>query len=226
MSSEARYRTAPVASKGMPPGIPYIVANEAAERYSFYGMRAILVIFMTKYLMNAQGELDPMTNEQATAWFHMFVWAVYSFPILGAILSDAFLGKYRTIMALSIVYCLGHLTLAIDDSRVGLGLGLALIAMGSGGIKPCVSAHVGDQFGPSNAYVLTKVLLRDQRGRARVDLVCGASPSPVRTVGRIRSPGCADGAGDIRLLEWTQQVCAHPSWGARVRSRSVQCGRS
>lgn len=157
MSSEARYRTAPVASKGMPPGIPYIVANEAAERYSFYGMRAILVIFMTKYLMNAQGELDPMTNEQATAWFHMFVWAVYSFPILGAILSDAFLGKYRTIMALSIVYCLGHLTLAIDDSRVGLGLGLALIAMGSGGIKPCVSAHVGDQFGPSNAYLLTKV---------------------------------------------------------------------
>jgi len=157
MRPEAGYRTAPLALKGMPPGIPYIVANEAAERYSFYGMRAILVIFMTKYVMNAQGELDPMTDEQATAWFHVFVWAVYSFPILGAILSDAFLGKYRTIMALSIVYCLGHLTLAIDDSRFGLGLGLALIAMGSGGIKPCVSAHVGDQFGPSNAYLLTKV---------------------------------------------------------------------
>ena len=157
MASTPRYRTAPTPMTGMPPGIPYIVANEAAERYSFYGMRAILVIFMTKYLMNAEGQLDVMTDDQAKAWFHVFVMAVYSFPILGSILSDALLGKYRTIMALSVVYCLGHLTLAIDDSRAGLAVGLALIAMGSGGIKPCVSAHVGDQFGPSNAYLLTKV---------------------------------------------------------------------
>ncbi|MBT8469829.1 MAG: MFS transporter, partial [Deltaproteobacteria bacterium] len=152
-----RYRTAPAPSKGMPAGIPYIVANEAAERYSFYGMRAILVIFMTKYLMNTEGELDLMTDEQAKTWFHAFVTAVYTFPIFGAMISDGVLGKYRTIMVLSIVYCLGHLTLAIDDSRFGLGLGLALIAVGSGGIKPCVSAHVGDQFGQSNAYLLTKV---------------------------------------------------------------------
>jgi len=142
---------------GMPPGIPYIVANEGAERYSFYGMRAILVIFMTKFLMNAQGELDVMTDEQAKTWFHGFVTAVYFFPILGAIISDAFLGKYRTIMTLSIVYCLGHLTLAIDDTRTGLALGLGLIAVGSGGIKPCVSAHVGDQFGQTNSYLLPKV---------------------------------------------------------------------
>ena len=141
----------------LPPGVPYIVANEAAERYSYYGMRAILVIFMTRYLTDAQGELDVMTDEQAKAWFHVFGTAVYSFPIVGAILSDAFLGKYRTIIALSLVYCLGHLTLAIDDTRLGLGVGLGLIAIGSGGIKPCVSAHVGDQFGPTNAYLLPKV---------------------------------------------------------------------
>jgi POT family proton-dependent oligopeptide transporter len=120
-------------------------------------MRAILVIFMTKFLMNANGELDLMTDEQAKAWFHGFVTAVYFFPIFGAIISDAFFGKYRTIMALSIVYCLGHLTLAIDDTRTGLALGLALIAIGSGGIKPCVSAHVGDQFGQTNANLLSKV---------------------------------------------------------------------
>ncbi len=157
MPTKARYRTAPEPMSGMPPGIPYIVANEAAERYSYYGMRAILVIFMTKYLMSAHGELDLMTDEEAKTWFHVFVTAVYSFPIVGAILSDAFLGKYRTIMALSIVYCLGHLTLAIDDTRVGLGVGLGLIAIGSGGIKPCVSAHVGDQFGQTNAGLLPKV---------------------------------------------------------------------
>jgi len=157
MSGQARYRTAPAPTKGMPPGIPYIVANEAAERYSYYGMRAILVIFMTKFLMSAQGELDVMTDEQAKTWFHGFVTAVYFFPILGAIISDAFLGKYRTIMLLSIVYCLGHLALALDDSRAGLVLGLGLIAVGSGGIKPCVSAHVGDQFGQTNSDLLTKV---------------------------------------------------------------------
>ena len=157
MPDSTRYRTAPEPRSGMPPGIPYIVANEAAERYSYYGMRAILVVFMTKYLMGPNGELDLMSDEQAKTWFHVFVTAVYAFPILGAILADAFLGKYRTIMALSIVYCLGHLALAVDDSRSGLAIGLGLIAIGSGGIKPCVSAHVGDQFGPSNAVLLPKV---------------------------------------------------------------------
>ena len=88
MASTPRYRTAPTPMTGMPPGIPYIVANEAAERYSFYGMRAILVIFMTKYLMNAEGQLEVMTDDQAKAWFHVFVMAVYSFPILGSILSE------------------------------------------------------------------------------------------------------------------------------------------
>ena len=54
------------------------------------------------------------------------------------------------------MYCLGHLTLAIDDTRTGLALGLGLIAVGSGGIKPCVSAHLGDQFGETNARLLPK----------------------------------------------------------------------
>ena len=157
MLSRAPYRTAPAPISGMPPGIPYIVGNEAAERYSYYGMRAILVIFMTQFLMSGRGELDVMTDDQAKTWFHGFVTAVYFFPIVGAVVSDAFLGKYRTIMALSIVYCLGHLALAIDDTRTGLVLGLGLIAIGSGGIKPCVSAHVGDQFGQTNAALLPKV---------------------------------------------------------------------
>ncbi|MEM7135015.1 MAG: POT family MFS transporter [Myxococcota bacterium] len=157
MSGQPKYRTAPAPTQGMPRGIPYIVANEAAERYSYYGMRAILVIFMTKYLMSGAGELDLMSDADAKKWFHGFVTAVYFFPILGAIIADGFLGKYRTIILLSIVYCLGHLTLAIDDTRTGLAIGLGLIAVGSGGIKPCVSAHVGDQFGQTNSHLLPKV---------------------------------------------------------------------
>ncbi len=149
------YATAPRPSTRMPGGIPYIIGNEAAERFSYYGMRSILVVFMTQYVMGADGELAVMTDEQAKSWYHLFGWAVYATPLLGALLSDVWLGKYRTILLLSVVYCLGHLALALDDTRTGLAIGLGLIALGSGGIKPCVSAHVGDQFGLSNARLLS-----------------------------------------------------------------------
>ena len=141
----------------MPAGIPFIVSNEAAERFSYYGMRAILVVFMTQYLVDGEGRLAAMNDEQARSWYHLFCFGVYFTPVLGALLSDIRLGKYRTILSLSLIYCLGHLALAIDDTQEGLALGLFLIALGSGGIKPCVSAHVGDQFGRSNAHLLSRV---------------------------------------------------------------------
>jgi POT family proton-dependent oligopeptide transporter len=151
------YLTAPVASKEMPKGIPYIVTNEAAERFSYYGMKTILVIFMTRYLMGEGGGVDPMSDAEAKTYYHLFSMGVYFFPIIGALVSDALWGKYKTILWVSIVYCLGHLALALDETRLGLGLGLTLIAIGSGGIKPCVSAHVGDQFGASNQHLMEKV---------------------------------------------------------------------
>ncbi len=151
------YLSAPVKTAGMPPGVPYIIGNEAAERFSYYGMNSILVVFMTQYLMDARGHLDLMSNEMADAWYHTFVSAVYFLPLLGAILADAVLGKFRVIIMLSIVYCGGHLALALGHTRLGLALGLSLIALGAGGIKPCVSANVGDQFGASNQHLLSRV---------------------------------------------------------------------
>jgi len=153
----SEYRSAPVSSTEMPKGIPYIVSNEAAERFSFYGMKGILVVFMTKYMMDSAGQPDLLSEEEARQWYHTFTSAVYFFPLLGALIADAFFGKYKTILALSLVYCLGHFALALDETRLGLAVGLALIAIGSGGIKPCVSAHVGDQFGKKNAHLLEKV---------------------------------------------------------------------
>lgn len=141
----------------MPKGIPYIVGNEAAERFSFYGMKAILMVFMTEYLVGSSGELNVMSNTEAQLWYHSFVTCVYFLPLAGALLSDLFWGKYRTIMVLSIVYCFGHLALAMDETRIGLLLGLTMIAIGSGGIKPAVSAHVGDQFSKANGHLLEKV---------------------------------------------------------------------
>ncbi|MFA5921612.1 MAG: POT family MFS transporter [Methylococcaceae bacterium] len=151
------YKTRPDESNTLPPGIPYIVGNEAAERFSYYGMRAILVVFMTQYLMNSSGQLDVMSENEAQGYFHLFVSTVYFMPLFGALLSDGLLGKYRTIILLSLVYCLGHFALAIDDTRMGLLIGQGLIAMGAGGIKPCVSAHIGDQFGIANQHLMTKV---------------------------------------------------------------------
>jgi proton-dependent oligopeptide transporter, POT family len=151
------YRTTPENIATMPPGIPYIVGNEAAERFSFYGMKTILTVYVTTYLMNSSGQLAVMGEAEANIYFHLFEFAAYAFPILGAIVADAYWGKYRTIMILSTVYCLGHLALAIDETRVGLTTGLILIAIGTGGIKPCVSAHVGDQFGSKNGHLIKRV---------------------------------------------------------------------
>jgi len=139
-----------------PKGIPYIIGNELSERFSYYGMRAILVVFMTQYLMS-HGKPDPMSENEATTWYHLFSMVNYFTPILGAVLSDVLWGKYKTIIILSIVYVLGHLALAIDESRIGLTIGLTLIAVGAGGIKPCVSAHVGDQFEEKNKSLLEKI---------------------------------------------------------------------
>jgi proton-dependent oligopeptide transporter, POT family len=155
--TKTKYQTAPLPINAMPPGVPYIIGNEAAERFCFYGMNAILVVFMTEKLLDAGGNPDVMTEGAAKACFHLFVAGVYFFPILGAILADALWGKYRTILYLSLVYCLGCFALAADQTRLGLFLGLGLIAIGSGGIKSCVSANVGDQFGPKNQHLLEKV---------------------------------------------------------------------
>ncbi len=150
------YLTSPQKLTTMPPGIPYIVGNEAAERFNFYGMRAVLFVFMTKYLLDSTGAVAPMTENEANRWYHLFLSANYFFPTIGAIVSDAFLGKYRTIFWLSLVYALGSVVLALDHTRTGLTIGLTLIAIGAGGIKPCVSSHVGDQFGPDNKHLLAR----------------------------------------------------------------------
>ena len=141
----------------MPPGIPYIIGNELAERFSYYGMKTIMVIFMTKYLMDSSGNAAPMTESDAKYWYHIFNMTNYLFPILGAFVADILLGKFKTIISLSILYCLGHLALGLFDTRFGLCVGLTLIAMGSGGIKPCVSAHVGDQFRPDKKHLINKI---------------------------------------------------------------------
>jgi proton-dependent oligopeptide transporter, POT family len=163
--AKSDYLTSPPKITTMPPGVPYIVANEAAERFSYYGMNSILVVFMTKYLLDKMGHSSVMPPERAEAWYHTFVFSLYLLPIFGAVLADAVFGKFWVVFWISLVYCAGHATLALMGTAVAhaieprylLAIGLLLIAIGAGGIKPCVSTNVGDQFGETNQHLLTRV---------------------------------------------------------------------
>jgi POT family proton-dependent oligopeptide transporter len=135
----------------MPRQIPYIIANEGAERFSFYGMRNILTPFLISTLLLFLPEAD--RAGEAKNIFHTFVIGVYFFPLLGGWIADRFFGKYNTVFWLSLVYCAGHACLAaFDDNVKGFYFGLFLIALGAGGIKPLVSSFVGDQFDQTNKH--------------------------------------------------------------------------
>lgn len=140
----------------LPAQIPYIIANEGCERFSFYGMRNILTQFLVTSLF--LGMPESMRAGMAKEVFHTFVIGVYFFPLLGGWLADRYFGKYNTVFWFSLLYCAGHACLAIfENNRNGFYTGLFLIALGAGGIKPLVSSFVGDQFDQSNKHLAQKV---------------------------------------------------------------------
>ena len=132
----------------MPAGIPFIVANEFAERFCYYGINAILTVYMTKFLRIGDAE--------ATTYHSLFKSAAYFSPLLGAIVSDVFWGKFKTILTFSMSYCAGCAIVALVPGPVGLAAGLFLVAFGTGGIKPCVSTNVGDQFTSKNQHLIER----------------------------------------------------------------------
>ncbi len=144
-----------------PSGIPYIIGNEAAERFNYYGLRAILTTFMVAQFYNPTGSTDPavvqVAEATANAKTHDFVAMTYLLPMFGGMVADWFWGKYKTILWLSLVYALGSTMVALSvNSEVMFTTSLMLIALGAGGIKPCVSANVGDQFDESNSSLISK----------------------------------------------------------------------
>jgi POT family proton-dependent oligopeptide transporter len=149
-----------IKSDKYPKSIPYIIGNEAAERFSFYGMRSILATFLVAQFFNPtlNPALQTIAEAKANESTHFFVSLAYTMPFIGAIMADWFFGKYKVILYVSIVYCVGHLFLAMFDTDQFLfSHGLLLIAIGAGGIKSSVSANVGDQFTSSNQHLMSKV---------------------------------------------------------------------
>jgi POT family proton-dependent oligopeptide transporter len=136
----------------LPPAVKYIIGNEACERFSFYGMSTILVPYMQQYL--------GWQHNRAEGDYHSFVAAAYTMTVVGGWISDRFFGRYRTILWLSYGYVLGHAVLAAGDLgfRVpALYVGMILIVIGQSGIKPNLSAFVGDQIREDERHLLDRV---------------------------------------------------------------------
>lgn len=127
-----------------PKSVFFIVINEFCERFNYYGMRTVLTLYM-KQILN-------FSEDKATVLYHTFLMLCYFTPIPGAILADTYLGKFKTIAILSCIYAFGSILLAVAAipnflPQTGFSMtGLLIIAIGTGGIKPCVSAFGGDQF--------------------------------------------------------------------------------
>jgi len=142
-----------------PRQIKYIIGNEACERFSYYGMTGILAGYISGQLL--AGGLGK-SDDYATTVIQLFITVNYFTPLLGAWLSDKLIGRYNTIFWVSLFYCAGHGTLACSDffgpqgKLACLFTGLTLIAFGSGGIKPCVSAFMGEQFRPDQSHLMQK----------------------------------------------------------------------
>lgn len=139
--------TKKVCGTNYPLSICFIVVNEFCERFSYYGMKALLTLYFLNYLH--------WDEDLSTAVYHAFSSLCYFTPILGALIADSWLGKFKTIIYLSIVYVIGHVVKSVgaiphvgdNTAHIALSMvGLILIAFGTGGIKPCVAAFGGDQF--------------------------------------------------------------------------------
>jgi proton-dependent oligopeptide transporter, POT family len=144
----------------LPKSVPYIIGNEAAERFSFYGIRSIISTFLVIQFFNPSNDpaLATIADAKSNELVHLFVTLAYFMPLVGGIMADWFFGKYKVIFFISIVYAIGNLILALSTHNLNLFIvGLVVIAVAAGGIKSCVSANVGDQFDKSNQSLMSKV---------------------------------------------------------------------
>ncbi|EHB05813.1 Solute carrier family 15 member 2 [Heterocephalus glaber] len=156
-SSPPKQSPPKICGSSYPVSIAFIVVNEFCERFSYYGMKAVLTLYFLYFLH--------WSEDTSTSVYHAFSSLCYFTPILGAAIADSWLGKFKTIIYLSLVYVLGHVLKSLGAIPILGGkvahtilslIGLSLIALGTGGIKPCVAAFGGDQFEEKHAEERTR----------------------------------------------------------------------
>ncbi len=132
---------------GHPRGLSTCFFTEMWERFSFYGLRALLILYMTAAA--AQGGLG-FTTEHAASIYGWYTFGVYAAAIPGGIIADRWLGQYRSVLWGGVIIALGHFSLAFPSSTT-FYLGLVLIVIGTGLLKPNISTMVGSLYEQSDA---------------------------------------------------------------------------
>jgi POT family proton-dependent oligopeptide transporter len=127
---------------GHPRGLATLFFTEMWERFSYYGMRALLILFMTDTTRGGMG----WGVEHSSAIYGLYTFSVYVLSLPGGWIADRLIGKKKAVLWGGIVIALGHYTLAVPSVFTYFA-GLALVALGTGLLKPNVSAVVGDLYG-------------------------------------------------------------------------------
>jgi proton-dependent oligopeptide transporter, POT family len=175
---------------GHPRGLTFLFATEMWERFSYYGMRSLLVLYMTKYLLLRghsettlglasvksvlEGVFGPLDIQPLSSQIYGFYTAlVYLTPIFGGLLADRVLGQHRTVIVGAVLMAIGHFMMAIEQLFL---LALFALILGSGAFKPNISTQVGGLYAPGDhrrdrAYSIFYVGINI--GAFLAPLVCG-----------------------------------------------------
>ena len=175
---------------GHPRALTYLFSTEMWERFSYYGMRALLVLYMVKYLL-LPGRVDTViglaTLKSGLEWvfgplgtqpfashiYGLYTGLVYLTPVLGGLIADRWLGQHRTVLLGAALMAIGHFMMAYEPLFL---LALTVLIIGSGAFKPNLSAQVGGLYAPGDHrrdraysifYVGTNV------GAFMAPLICG-----------------------------------------------------
>ncbi|MGG3945517.1 peptide MFS transporter [Parageobacillus thermoglucosidasius] len=156
-----------------PPGLYLLFFTELWERFSYYGMRAILVLYLTTELVSGGLGIKPSV---AMTVYGIFTGAVYFTPLVGGYLSDRFLGRRLAITIGGITMALGNFILFAINNQIGLYIGLILLIIGNGFFKPNISTLVGELYAPNDKRkdaAFTIFYMGINIGALFAPLVCG-----------------------------------------------------
>lgn len=129
--------------KGHPTGLYLLFFTEMWERFSYYGMRGILILYLTKTFLEGGLNIEPQT---ASLIYGFFTGFVYFTPLIGGWIADKYIGQRHAITIGGITMMLGQLALFSINTHAGLALGLILLIIGNGFFKPNISTLVGGLY--------------------------------------------------------------------------------
>ena len=167
-------------SMKQPPGLYLISFTSIWERFSYYGMRAFLILYMANQVIanNPKAHLGGLgfTESNAGKIYGIFTAMCYMLPLFGGYLADRFIGKRRSVFIGGLLIMLGHFTLATDAGQSVFFVGLTLLAIGNGFFKPTAASMIGDLYEPGDkrrdsAFTIYYMLFNG--GAFLAPIICG-----------------------------------------------------